>query len=68
MNEVTINGYVATDRDGTRCIYIENKPVREMELEVWNAAYYSELPDNTFPEITWESEPVEVEITIKLKN
>jgi len=62
-----IHGWVARDEDGRLCMY-GDKPFRDIfygnktwfvERDLW------ELPKELFPEITWESEPVEVELLIR---
>lgn len=64
--EVTIDGWVARDKDGE--IYLHrSKPKRAINL------WYNELPETvalprtSFPSLAWESEPLEVTITIKPK-
>lgn len=62
-----ITGWVARDRDGNLYFY-DNKPIRDMEdmdfVEQNGDAWFLHEALN-LPEITWASDPVEVEITIK---
>ena len=61
--EVTIEGYVARDKDGIiRLHYTE--PSRQSDC-YWQGDYKSSyLPDSILPEVTWDSEPKKVKITI----
>ena len=60
-----IRGWVATNLGGVPQFFL-GKPYRDMEFEVWkNMGEEISLPYNSFPEITWESEPVEVELLIR---
>lgn len=76
-NEIKITGWIAVDSDtfGNRRVSLfSRKPVRDLltEFNYWaaTAPYYESfrLGSNAFSEIKWEDEPVEAEITIKLKN
>lgn len=64
-----IEGYVARDEDGLLNLF-DKEPERIAEC-AW--AYYPghtlgfSLPKELFPEVTWESEPMPVIITIKPK-
>ena len=65
--EVTIEGWVARDDDGDIYAY-RNKPTREDNF--WlddDAPSLISLPITSFPDLTWESDPLEVTITIKPK-
>lgn len=62
--EATISGWVARDEDGTLCLYYK-KPMRGKEE--WFGNYDRQLPEGTFPSLTWQDEPIEVEIQIKPK-
>ena len=60
-------GYVARDKNGKLYIY-DKLPKRKRQFACWftNNPYdkFYELPKDWFPEITWLSKPVMVEITI----
>ena len=66
--EVTIDGWVARDKDGEIFFY-RDKPIRD------NSFWYDSLPEggyfglprDFFPDVTWESEPLDVTIAIKPK-
>lgn len=64
QSEATISGWVCRDKDGTLCLYY-NKPMRGKEE--WFGNYDRQLPEESFPSLTWQDEPIEVEITIKPK-
>lgn len=63
--EVTIDGWVARDKCGDIFIY-DNKPIRHTGY--WHeSAGFLELPQASFPSLTWESDPLEVTVTVKPK-
>lgn len=59
-----IQGWVARDFDGDVFLY-QNEPDRN-EI-AWNGYIMHSLPVDSFPDLTWESDPLEVEIIIKRK-
>lgn len=74
--EATIKGWVAVDKDSTgrrRVSLFPTKPVRDVLAEPYYWAstfpYYDpiRLDSNHFEGMGWEDEPVEAEITIKIK-
>ena len=73
--EVTITGWIARDqcRGDVSNLYVgTNKPKRVAGqydgFGVWVDFHeYMALPEELFHEVKWESEPLEVEITIKRK-
>lgn len=67
MKEMTINGWIVRDADGSLWI-CNSKPERVKKAVNWKC--YNEmiaLFEELFPDITWESEPKEAKITIKIK-
>lgn len=60
--ETVISGWVARDYDGDVFLY-QNEPDRN-EI-AWNGYMMHSLPIDSFPYLTWESDPIEVEIIIK---
>lgn len=59
-----IKGWVARDSDGSLNIHKE-KPSR-WSIYFWICrGGYLHIDKTLFPELTWESEPIEVELTIK---
>lgn len=74
--ELTIKGWVAVDKDSTgrrRVSFFPNKPVRDVltDFHYWAATrpdYESiRLGSKPFKSLRWEDEPVEAEITIRIK-
>lgn len=69
MNEqdYKINGWFAA-RDQNETIHVFQVEPRKL-LDIgrwWDRDYMSiEISKNAFPELTWEDEPIEVELTIK---
>lgn len=66
--EVTIDGWVARDKNRTLCLF-PTEPIRPIRAPHWRIVrgLWIELNKNLFPDLTWESEPLEVTITIKPK-
>ena len=66
--EATISGWVCRDKDGRLLLFRLNKPQRETVgyWDSWDDGY-EYLPSNLFPNLTWQDEPIEVEIQIKPK-
>lgn len=62
-----ISGWVARDGSGSLNVFDE-EPTRDEELEMWSDGLdHFGLPYSSFPDLTWESEPLKVEIIIKRK-
>lgn len=65
--DTVISGWVARDRDSDLYIYT-CKPERNFNLGYWDGNVADVTPSNDlFPDLTWELEPLEVEIIIKRK-
>lgn len=70
--DAVIRGWVARD-DGERWherelhLFTRNKPERRKLMSDWIGRPSMTLDSNLFPDLTWDSEPMEVEITIKPK-
>lgn len=62
--DTVIRGWVARDCDGDVFLY-QNKPDRHGIY--WNGVMTLSLPIDSFPDLTWKSGPLPVEITIKRK-
>lgn len=62
--ETVIKGWVARDFDGDVFLY-QNEPDRN-EI-AWNGYMMHSLPVDSFPDLTWDSDPEPVEIIIKRK-
>lgn len=68
---IVIQGWVARDECGFLAIY-KRKPERELNPyvnrpSVWNGEVITTLNEDSFLSLTWSDEPIEVELTIKLK-
>ena len=69
VEEVTIDGWVARDSNGTLWICSE-EPQRYSDwwiIDTDEEYTKKELPSYLFPSLTWQSEPLLVTITIKPK-
>lgn len=65
--EATISEWVARDRDGSLSLY-QSYPERQENLGYWRDGLgESELSEMDFPSLSWQDDPIEVEITIKPK-
>lgn len=65
--DTVIQGWVARDEDGHLFMYC-TKPERYEALQVWMGGYADfDLRNALFPDLTWDSEPEEVEIILKRK-
>ena len=68
--EAKLTGWVARDREfnpyyGTGLILFREKPSKSYDC--WNGDIASHLPWKLFPDLKWEDEPMEIEITIRKK-
>lgn len=70
MKEHTIKGWIARNEDNSLGIFFLCPPQRinEKRYKYWFGGTNNrkQLDNNWFPEITWESDPVEVELSIKI--
>ena len=69
----TIKGYVARDEDGQLCIFYGDRPHRGGCNRWWHPEHcaigdWMNIPEEMFPELKWEDEPIEVELIIKRNN
>jgi len=69
-NEERLTGWVARDKEdggfAGELNLFHDRPWRSSLWDVWNGNEDPlMLPYNSFPDLTWEDEPVKVEITIK---
>lgn len=70
-NEQTLSmqGYVTRDSDGRLSLFL-NRPVRNI-YGFWQSSKFGEredvLPESAFPDLTWDDEPIEVELLIRRK-
>lgn len=68
--DTVISGWVARASDGHLALF-KRKPDREIYMGssagLWFGGSMTELDANSFPDLTWDSEPEEVEIILKRK-
>ena len=60
--EVTLVGYVARGANPHHLALYERKPDRLSDI--WGFSHSLQLDPTSFPEVTWDSEPLKVKITI----
>lgn len=69
--DAVIQGWLVRDKDGTlNLFYGSDNPIKRCQDEYWSVvagAVFEYLPIEMFPDLTWDSEPEEVEIIIKRK-
>lgn len=65
--DTVIQGWVAVDDDGDLFLY-RTKPARDEVSGMWMSGECPlDVGINLFPDLTWDSEPIEVEIILKRK-
>ena len=67
--EVTIKGWITRDGDGSLTIYPDpDKPRRSRQYQFWWSCVNGwNVPRDLFPDIKWDSDPKEIEMTIKIR-
>jgi hypothetical protein len=68
-NLYKIDGFLVREGDGFTMFFEGDKPSRVDGAKLWvveDGEAYS-IPEDAFPQITWESEPQECEMTLRLK-
>jgi hypothetical protein len=53
--------WVARDRNGQLCLY-EDEPERSNDKGVFCSFFFYYIPSHIFPDLTWEDEPIKVEL------
>lgn len=69
QKECSIGGWIVRDEDGDLTVF-SDKPIRETfsdGISFWCGEEPRGLNPSLFPQITWESEPQECKITLRLK-
>lgn len=64
-----VMGFVVRDEDGSMFFCEGGKPVRSEEEKIWlveDGMAYS-IASEYFPQVTWDDEPIECQITLRLK-
>lgn len=64
--DTVIGGWVARDGDGRLYLY-EDRPLRYDGKSEWVGETIMELDSGSFPDLTWLSDPMECEMTVKRK-
>lgn len=65
--DTVIQGWVARDANGSLYAYCI-KPERNVVLQVWVGRYADfDMHDSLLPDLTWNDDPIEVELIIKRK-
>lgn len=66
-----ISGWIARDKDGELALFREyDKPFKSGEYDYWISDFPRigrDIPEDLFPDLTWETDPQPVEIIIKRK-
>lgn len=65
--EVKLTGWVARDKNGEIYVY-GDYPEKDSERPIWIGSNSINLYQESFPNLKWEDEPMEVEITIRKNN
>lgn len=73
--EIVISGWVSRDKYWDKDMFASDlflameKPDRDEEWKSWvSMGAYIPLNSELFPDLTWDSDPIEVELRIKRKN
>lgn len=65
--DTVISGWVGRDMSGSLYVYC-HEPERNLMKCLWEGDIMGiSLSDDMFPDLTWESDPIEVELIIKRK-
>ena len=70
--DTVIHGWVGRDQDGNLPLFVGSKPYKQEGMDYWSVPHgrsleYLNLNPALFPDLTWESDPLPVEIIIKRK-
>lgn len=63
-----MKGYIARDKNNELYLYDNNKPDRYGDVWLPSDTHYMAIDDKDIPDnisISWEDEPIEVELTLK---
>ena len=53
--------WIARDKNGATYLFV-SKPYRDKMFDIWNGSEFCKINKNLFPDITWDDEPLEVEL------
>lgn len=68
--DTVISGWMARDKNGDLVCCAGSKPFKEEKLPFWRVDFRNFIeciPNDLFPDLTWDSDPLPVEIIIKRK-
>lgn len=70
--DAVISGWVGRDQDGNLPLFVGSKPYKPEGMDYWSVPHgrsleYLNLNPALFPDLKWESDPIEVELIIKRK-
>lgn len=63
-----LEGWVARDKNGIICLYNKHPERYNAPINEWGTEYplqYYQIPDDSFPYVTWLTEPKKVRITLE---
>lgn len=70
VEEAMIQGWVARDMNGDLVCCAGSKPFKEEKMPFWRVDFRNFIeciPNDLFPDLTWDNDPIEVELIIKRK-
>ena len=70
VDETVIRGWVARDENGDLVCCAGSKPYKEENIPFWKVNFRNFIeciPNDLFPDLTWNDDPIEVELIIKRK-
>lgn len=68
--DTVIQGWIARDENGDLVCCTGSKPYKEENIPFWKVNFRNFIeciPNNLFPDLAWDSDPIEVEIILKRK-
>lgn len=68
--DTVIQGWVARDKNGDLVCCVGSKPYKEENIPFWKVNFrnfFECIPNDLFPDLTWDDDPIEVELIIKRK-
>lgn len=68
--DTVIQGWIARDKNGDLVCCAGSRPYKEENIPFWKVNFRNFIeciPNDLYPDLTWDSEPEEVEIIIKRK-
>lgn len=66
--DIPLSGWICRDKDGDlNFFYGGDKPRKEAGEDYWSATFgnnFEYLPNSLYPNVTWETEPLKVKLTL----